>query len=100
MMNRKIPFYTSSELSSALGQQRNSVPLELLGASEIEISHIKDRISEVTRRGDLIMEPKIEIHSDYCKNLDSTEIETILSQITALITDAVLRAVTQLENAA
>lgn len=46
------------------------------------------------------MEPKIEIHSDYCRNLDSTEIDEILSQITALITNAVLRAVSELENAA
>ena len=46
------------------------------------------------------MEPKVEIHSDYCRNLDSTEIAAILSQITALITDAVLRAVYPTENAA
>ena len=46
------------------------------------------------------MEPKIEIHSDYCNNLERTEIETILSKITALITDAVLRAVYQSEDAA
>ena len=48
----------------------------------------------------MIMEPKIEIHSDYCNNLNKAEIETILSQITALITDAVLRAASQFENAA
>ena len=46
------------------------------------------------------MKPKIEIHCDYCNNLNKAEIETILSQITALITDAVLRAASQLENAA
>lgn len=69
-------------------------------SSETEISHIKDRISEVMRRGAMIMEPKIEIHSDYCKNLDRAEIEAVLSQITALITDAVLRAVSQFEDAA
>lgn len=100
MMNHKIPFYTSAELSSALGQQRNSVPLDAPCASEIKISHIKDRISEVMRRGAMIMEPKIEIHNDYCKKRDSAEIEAVLSQITALITNAVLRAVSQLENAA
>ena len=41
------------------------------------------------------MEPKIEIHNDYCTNMDSNEIQAILSQITALVTDAVLRAVAQ-----
>lgn len=46
------------------------------------------------------MDTKIEIHNDYCKNLDSAEVETILSQITALITDAVLRASSPPEDAA
>ena len=39
------------------------------------------------------MEPKIEIYDDYCTNMDIQDIQAILSQITALITDAVLRAV-------
>ena len=38
------------------------------------------------------MEPKIEIHNDYCIDMDSNDIQAILSQITALVTDAVLRA--------
>lgn len=46
------------------------------------------------------MRIKIEIHDDYCKDLNSTEIEYILSQIMALITDAVLRATHQSEEAA
>lgn len=46
------------------------------------------------------MEPKIEIHNDYCKNLDNAEVESILSQITALITGAVLRASSPPEDAA
>lgn len=46
------------------------------------------------------MEPKIEIHNDYCENLDSAEIEAVLAQITALITDAVLRAASQPDSAA
>lgn len=46
------------------------------------------------------MVAKIEIHDDYCSDLDNAEIESILSQITALITDAVLRAVSQFEDAA
>ena len=41
------------------------------------------------------MEPKIEIHNDYCTDMDSNEIQVILSQITALVTDAVLRATAQ-----
>lgn len=46
------------------------------------------------------MEPKIEIHNDYCKNLDNAEVESILSQITALITRAVLRSSSPPEDAA
>ena len=41
------------------------------------------------------MEPKIEIYDDYCVDMDSNNIQTILSQITALVTDAVLRATAQ-----
>ncbi len=41
------------------------------------------------------MEPKIEIHNDYCANMNSNEIQAILSQITALVTDAVLRSTVQ-----
>lgn len=55
---------------------------------------------EAQQRGVMSMRTKIEIHDDYCKDLNSTEIEYILSQITALITDAVLRATYQSENAA
>ena len=46
------------------------------------------------------MRTKIEIHDDYCHDMDSTEIESILTQVTALITDAVLRATYQSEDAA
>ena len=41
------------------------------------------------------MEPKIEIYDDYCADMGSNDIQTILSQITALVTDAVLRATAQ-----
>ena len=44
------------------------------------------------------MEPKIEIHSSYCSDMDNNDIQAILSQITALVTDAVLRTATQLET--
>ena len=46
------------------------------------------------------MRTKIEIHDDYCHDMDSAEIEFILTKVTALITDAVLRATYQLEEAA
>ena len=55
---------------------------------------------EAQQRGVMSMRTKIEIHDDYCSNLDHLELEAILSQITSLITDAVLRAVYQSEDAA
>ena len=44
------------------------------------------------------MEPKIKTHDDYCTDMDSNHIQAILSQITALVTDAVLRATAQKKN--
>lgn len=41
------------------------------------------------------MEPKIEIHSNYCSDMNNNDIQAILAQITTLITDAVLRATAQ-----
>ena len=41
------------------------------------------------------MKPTIEIQDDYCADMDSNDIQAILSQITALVTDAVLRATAQ-----
>lgn len=61
---------------------------------------LKTGTQQVIKKGAMSMVAKIEIHDDYCSNLDNAEIETILSQITALITDAVLRAVSQFEDAA
>ena len=55
---------------------------------------------EAQQRGVMSMRTKIEIHDDYCKDLNSAEIECVLIQITALITDAVLRAMYQSEDAA
>ena len=46
------------------------------------------------------MRTNIEIHDDYCKDLNSAEIECVLTQITVLITDAILRATYQSEEAA
>lgn len=44
------------------------------------------------------MEPKIEIHTDYCLNMEREEIQSILGQVTALISAAVLRAVSEMET--
>jgi hypothetical protein len=38
------------------------------------------------------METKIEIHDDHCLNMKKEEVQTILDQLTALITAAILRA--------
>ena len=38
------------------------------------------------------METKIEIHADYCTNVNSDEIQAILAEITALVSEAVLRS--------
>ena len=48
----------------------------------------------------MYMATKIEVHDDYCIDLNNAEIESILSQISVLITDAVLRATYQSEEAA
>lgn len=45
-----------------------------------------------------MMEPKIEIHTDYCLNVEKEEIQNILNQVTALVSVAVLRAAAQPEN--
>ena len=55
---------------------------------------------EAQQRGVMSMRTKIEIHDDYCHDMDSTEIESILTQVTALITNAVLRDVYQTVDAA
>ena len=45
-----------------------------------------------------MMEPKIEIHTDCCLNLEKEDIQKILDQVTALVSAAVLRAAAQSEN--
>ena len=44
------------------------------------------------------MEPKIEIHTDYCLNIEREEIQSILDQVTALISVAALRAASETET--
>ena len=41
------------------------------------------------------MEMKIEIHDDYCTDVSSDKIQAILAEITALVSEAVLRSVTE-----
>ena len=41
------------------------------------------------------METKVEIHDDHCLNMKKEEVQTILDQVTALITAAILRATAQ-----
>ena len=43
------------------------------------------------------METKVEIHDDHCLNMKKDEIQTILDQVTALVTAAILRATAQTE---
>ena len=44
------------------------------------------------------METKIEIHDDHCLNMKKEEVQTILDQVTALVTAAILRVTAQTED--
>ena len=44
------------------------------------------------------METKIEIHDDHCLDMKKEEVQTILDQVTALVTAAILRAAVQTEG--
>lgn len=44
------------------------------------------------------MEPKIEIHNDHCLDVRKDEVQSILDQVTALVTVAILRAAAQTED--
>ena len=41
------------------------------------------------------MEPKITIHTDHCSNKEHADIHAILSAVTELIAEAVVRAATE-----
>lgn len=43
------------------------------------------------RKGAVTMEPKIIIHNDFCTNTNQEDIQIILSAVTELITEAILR---------
>ena len=44
------------------------------------------------------METKSEIHDDHCLNMKKDEVQSILDQVTALVTAALLRAAVQTEG--
>ena len=44
------------------------------------------------QKGAVTMEPKIIIHNDFCTNTNQEDIQNILSAVTELITEAVLRS--------
>ena len=44
------------------------------------------------QKGAVTMEPKIIIHNDFCTNTNQEEIMIILSEVTKLITEAILRS--------
>ena len=44
------------------------------------------------------METKVEIHNDHCLNMKKDEVQTILDQVTALVTAAILRAAVKTED--
>ncbi len=51
----------------------------------------------------MTMEPKIIIHNDFCTNTNHEDIQIILSAVTELITEAILRSTAEeddLESAA
>ena len=56
-----------------------------------------------TQKGAVTMEPKIIIHNDFCTNTNHEDIQIILSAVTELITEAILRSTAEeddLESAA
>ena len=44
------------------------------------------------------MEPNIIIHNDFCANTNSEEIQNILSAVTELITEAILRSTVEQDD--
>lgn len=46
----------------------------------------------------MTMEPKIIIHSDFCTDMRNEDIQNILSAVTELIAEAVLRGTTEQDD--
>ena len=50
------------------------------------------------QKGAVTMEPKIIIHNDYCTNTNQDDIQIILSAVTELITEAILRSTVEQDD--
>ncbi len=50
------------------------------------------------QKGVVTMEPKIIIHNDFCTNTNSEDIQNILSAVTDLITEAILRSTAEQDD--
>ncbi len=50
------------------------------------------------QKGAVTMEPKIIIHNDFCESMNSEDIQNILSAVTDLITEAILRNTTEQDD--
>jgi len=50
------------------------------------------------QKGAVTMEPNIIIHSDFCTDMCSEDIQNILSAVTELIAEAVLRSTTEQDD--
>ena len=46
----------------------------------------------------MTMEPKIIIHNDFCTNTNQEDIQLILSAVTELITEAILRSTAEQDD--
>ena len=46
----------------------------------------------------MTMEPKIIIHNDFCTNANQEDIQIILSAVTELITEAILRSTAEADD--
>ncbi len=50
------------------------------------------------QKGAVTMEPKIIIHNEFCTNVNSEDIQNILSAVTELITEAILRSTAEQDD--
>ena len=51
-----------------------------------------------TQKGAVTMDPKIIIHNDFCTNTNQEDIQVILSAVTELITEAILRSTAEQDD--
>ena len=51
-----------------------------------------------TQKGAVTMEPKIIIHNDFCTNTNQEDIQIILSAVTELIAEAILRSTAEQDD--